>query len=204
MLTNSLQTGRRSQSTWSVAILAALLPMRHEVQITAYSVDDDAEIAPHKPHAISGVLVVYGSSVAQGIGAGRPGMGYSSILGRSLDMEVVNLGFGGAGKAEGQVVERVGQVEACCYLLDLGKSYGLQSADAYLAMLKHLRSVHTGAPLICMTPIFSSKEVGDDYRHLSQHTRAVVRESVEALAATDGSVLLVEGRNCWAWKIRMD
>ncbi|MBT4098829.1 MAG: hypothetical protein HOC05_03300 [Gemmatimonadetes bacterium] len=173
--------------------ISIYLPLRHELQISACGVDDDAEVTPSRPHAGRGTLVLYGSSVAQGIGAGRPGMGYSSILGRSLNMDVVNLGFGGAGKAEEQVVDLVSQTEACSYVLDLGKSYGLQSAEAYLAMLDKLGTVHPGVPIVCVTPIYSSREVRADYEQLSEHTRAVVRDAVETCSTQDGSVVLIEG-----------
>ena len=43
--------------------------------------------------------------------------------------------LGGAGKAEPEVVDLVARVEAGCFLLDLGKSYGRQDAAPYVEIL---------------------------------------------------------------------
>ncbi len=175
--------------------VAVYLPLRNEIQILAYGIDSDAKCEMPGSHIKKRPIVLYGSSVAQGIGVARPGMSYSSILSRSLHTDCVNLGFGGAGKAEENVVSLVSQIEACCYLLDLGKSYGMQTAEAYKTMLQNLRHAHPATPIVCITPIFSSREFfSDSYRDLSHHTRTVVRESVaDRLAQGDGLLFLVEG-----------
>ncbi len=171
------------------------LPLRHEVRITEYGVDGAAECENPTPRTRDLPLVLYGSSVAQGIGCARSGMSYVSILGRSLDVDTINLGFGGAGKAEPDVVTLVNQVDACCYLLDLGKSYGLQSAEAFTTMLSALREAHPRTPIVCATPIFSSREShSEEYAHLSRHTRDIVRESVaEHLQDGNSLISVVEG-----------
>ena len=171
------------------------LPLRCELRIDAYGMDADAECEKPGSFSREHPFVLYGSSVAQGIGSARPGMSYASILGRSMDIDHVNLGFGGAGKAESEVVDLVAQVDACCYLLDLGKSYGRQSAEAYIEMLSALRRAHPGTPIVCITPIFSSREFySEEYLDLSLHTRVVVREAVaEHRTRGDSLVFLVEG-----------
>ena len=59
-----------------------------------------------------------------------------------------------------------------------------------------LRQAHPGTPIVCITPIFSSREFYNDrYVDLSRHTRAIVRESVaERIARGDGLLFLVEGK----------
>ena len=167
------------------------LPYRHEVEITELAVDAVADLAP--PPAAAPSLVLYGSSVAQGAGASRATMAYGTILARRLGLDLVNLGFGGAGRAEPDVVDLVGLVEARCYLLDLGKSYGRQDAAPYAAMLERLHAARPSAPLVCITPIYSSREVHSaEYADLSQHTRDVVRQAVDA-THLGTQPILVEG-----------
>lgn len=60
------------------------------------------------------VLSVSVDGGAQGIGASRSGMSHAAILARRLGLDFVNLGLGGAGKAEPVVVSLVSSVEACC------------------------------------------------------------------------------------------
>ena len=142
-------------------------------------------------------VVFYGSSVCQGSGALNPGQTYPAILGRELNLDFVNLGFGGAGKAEAEVVNLVNAVPACCYVFDLGKSYGMQDATAFTAMLLTVRRSHPDIPIIAMTPITSVKEVEDpSYSERSVHTRTVMRNSVqERIKAGDERLFLVEGED---------
>ena len=175
--------------------IVVYLPLRHELQIVAIGIDGNAESGKPRPFSRRRPIVLYGSSIAQGVGAARTGMSYAAILGRSMDTDHVNLGFGGAGKAEPEVVELVARLAACCYLLDLGKSYGLQTAEAYAAMLAALRQAHPATPVVCVTAIFSSREsFSGEYADLSRHTRSVVRESVaERLAGGDNLLFMAEG-----------
>lgn len=63
-------------------------------------------------------IVVYGTSIAQGACASRPGMAWTNILGRKLDYPIVNLGFSGNGRLEQEVLDFVAEVEASIYVLD--------------------------------------------------------------------------------------
>jgi hypothetical protein len=169
------------------------LPLRHELQIEAWAIDEGAQIAPDPAHDTP--LVLYGSSVAQGIGAARPGLSYAARLGRLLDRTLVNLGFGGAGKAEPDVVDLVQQIEASCYLLDLGKSYGRQDAGPYTALIRTLREAHPPSPVLCITPIYSSRGLYEPgYDELTRHTQDVVRQAC-ATFDEDELVQIVEGES---------
>ena len=63
-------------------------------------------------------IVVYGTSIAQGACASRPGMAWTNILGRKLDYPIVNLGFSGNGRLEMEVLELVSEIDARVYVLD--------------------------------------------------------------------------------------
>jgi len=171
------------------------LPLHQTISLHAVGVDREATTGPPRQFAQQAPLVLYGSSIAQGVGAGRPGMSYQAILSRSMDLDFVNLGFGGAGKAEPEVVRLIASLDACCFLFDLGKSYGNQDAAPYESMLKGIRQVHPTTPLVCITPIYSTREAYDaSFRRLSSHTRSVVRQAVAGLReAGDGNVHLIDG-----------
>jgi len=62
--------------------------------------------------------VFYGTSITQGGCASRPGMAATAIVGRALDLPVVNLGFSGSGRMELALAELVGELEACLYVVD--------------------------------------------------------------------------------------
>jgi Arc/MetJ-type ribon-helix-helix transcriptional regulator len=171
------------------------LPSFQEVRVEAVGLEADAQVKP--PHAFVRPLpvVYYGSSIAQGGCACRPGMSYEAILGRRLDLDFANLGFSGAGKAEPAVVDLVAEIDACCYVFDLGKSFGRQPAEVYGAMLDAVRATHPAVPLVCITPIFSTRESYDAaYADLSEYVRDAVRQAVRRrMQAGDARLHLVEG-----------
>lgn len=63
-------------------------------------------------------IVCYGTSISQGGCATRPGMNYTSILGRMLpNYEVYNLGFSGSAKLEEQIAREIVSMKNVKYLI---------------------------------------------------------------------------------------
>ena len=67
---------------------------------------------PRKP------IVFYGTSITQGGCASRPGMAFTSIVGRKLDVPVINLGFSGNGKMEPALADLLAELDPSVYVLD--------------------------------------------------------------------------------------
>jgi hypothetical protein len=87
-------------------------------------------------------VVYYGTSITQGGCASRPGMAYTSIVGRRLDCQTVNLGFSGCGQAEIEMADVVAEVEAAVYVVDcLGNVMpkDIQRVEPFVRRLRHLR-----------------------------------------------------------------
>jgi GDSL-like lipase/acylhydrolase family protein/SGNH-like hydrolase/esterase family protein len=168
------------------------LPVGQELKVTAIGIDPAAMISAPPVFAQSKPIVFYGSSVAQGSGVTRPGMTYEAVLGRKLNVDFVNLGFGGAGKAEPAVVELVASIDACCYVFDLGRSYGDQDKMPYKNMLAAVRARHPHVPLVCVLPIYNPIEHHDQsWIARTQHTRKVFREAFSDLKPIDKNLHLV-------------
>jgi len=182
------------------------LPHVDEIRVTAIRVDTNTKFSPPS-HSFARDLpiVFYGSSVCQGSGATHSGQTYEAIVGRELNLDFVNLGFGGAGKAEANVVELVNSIPACCYVFDLGKSYGAQDATAFNAMIEAVRKSHPDTPIVALTPITSAKEVVDpSYSQRSLHTRRVMREPVQQwIERGDKQLYLVEGEELLGFQEHM-
>jgi len=63
-------------------------------------------------------VVVYGTSIAQGACASRPGMAWTNILSRKLDYPIVNLGFSGNGRLEPEMIDLISEIDASVFVLD--------------------------------------------------------------------------------------
>ncbi len=83
-----------------------------EISYPAESVFQFEEPVKQKP------IVIYGTSIAQGGCASRPGLGWTNILGRKIQSPVVNLAFSGNGRMEKEVFEFISDIDAELYVLD--------------------------------------------------------------------------------------
>ncbi|MEP7231955.1 MAG: SGNH/GDSL hydrolase family protein [Ginsengibacter sp.] len=93
------------------------LPLYNSVKWMEISVPKEAMFKPlalrtDKP------IVVYGTSIAQGGCASRPGLAWTNILGRKLDRPVINLAFSGNGRLEKEMIDLLTEVDAKMYVLD--------------------------------------------------------------------------------------
>lgn len=93
------------------------LPLYNSVQWMEIGVEEGSVFEP-SPLRKEKPIVVYGTSIAQGACASRPGMAWTSILGRNMDRPLINLGFSGNGRLEPELIDLLAEVEAKIYVLD--------------------------------------------------------------------------------------
>jgi lysophospholipase L1-like esterase len=95
-------------------------------------------------------IVVYGTSIAQGGCASRPGMAWSSILERKLDRPVINLGFSGNGRLEKEVIDLIAEIDAKIYVLDCLPNLGPNEELKQLIVksVKRLKEKHPSVPVL--------------------------------------------------------
>lgn len=94
-----------------------LLPTYNTIESLEIGVPADATL-DFVPRSGRKPVVVYGTSIAQGACASRPGNAWTSIVGRELDIPVVNLGFSGNGRLEPEVFELMAGIDAAAYVID--------------------------------------------------------------------------------------
>ena len=109
-------------------------------------------------------IIVYGTSIAQGACATRPGLGWTNMLGRNFSQPVINLAFSGNGRLEQPILDLINDVDAAAYLLDCIPNLALtkdRSADDLKKLIINavstLRKKHPKTPIMLMA--HSSSEV---------------------------------------------
>lgn len=106
-------------------------------------------------------IVVYGTSIAQGGCASRPGMAYPAILGRRLQRATINLGFSGNGRMEAGIATLMGEIDAAAYVLDclpnMTEALILERAGKFVEILRAARPD---------TPIVLVENVTYQYEHI--------------------------------------
>lgn len=104
---------------------------------------DASKISPRKP------IVWYGTSIAQGGCASRPGMAATAIVGRQLDVEVVNLGFSGSGKMEPAMADLLAELDPSVFVLDcIWNMTPEQVSERVEPFVNRLRQSHPQTPIL--------------------------------------------------------
>jgi len=100
-------------------------------------------------------IVIYGTSIAQGACATRPGLAWSNILGRAVPNPIINVAFSGNGRLEQPIINHINQVDAAVYILDcipnlaLTKDRTAQQLDSLLTnAVTEIRKRHPKTPII--------------------------------------------------------
>ena len=131
------------------------LPLFNGIREFSLGIDSEASVYRLPPHRGGSVkpVVFYGSAVTQGLGASRPGLSFVNIVGRMLDVPVVNLGFSGGCLMELEMSEHLAAIDASCYVLD------------GVAFVRNLRERRPDVPIVMAETIADDDEspVDGDY-----------------------------------------
>jgi len=123
------------------------LPLYNGVESLEIGLPPDARFKPLPPRAKP--LVFYGTSITQGGCASRPGMVYTSILGRRLDRPVINLGFSGNGKMEPELGALMAEIDAAAYVIDCLPNMNAEMVAERTGPLVHqLRKARPKTPIV--------------------------------------------------------
>ena len=104
---------------------------------------------PARPSGLAKPAVIYGTSITQGGCASRPGMAFTAVAGRLVDVPVVNLGFSGNGKMEMALCDLLAEIDASVYVLDclwnMNDALVKERAEPFIRALQQKRP---GTPIL--------------------------------------------------------
>lgn len=135
------------------------LPLYNGVTKVEVGVPDGSTLETAPPRTLDVKPVVfYGTSITQGGCATRPGMAYTAIIGRSLDIPIINLGFSGNGRGEHEMSDLLAELDPSVYVIDAMPNMAADTVDERIRyMLKAIHTKHPNTPVIIVEhPIFTS------------------------------------------------
>jgi lysophospholipase L1-like esterase len=168
------------------------LPLYNTVKWLEIGVPEGTEftalpVRPDKP------IVVYGTSIAQGACASRPGMAWTAILGRKMDRPMINLAFSGNGRLEKEVVELVNEIDAKIFILDClpnltirpDSDLPLTAADIrsrILSTVQSLRQKHPDTPIALAEHAgYTDDEINPQSKHYYEEVNTILRDAFAQL-----------------------
>jgi hypothetical protein len=132
------------------------LPLYNAVEWLEIGVPEDTSFK-FLPLSKKKPVVVYGTSIAQGGCASRPGMAWTSILGRKRDVPVINLGFSGNGLLDKEVIDLITEIDAEVFVLDClpnlvlnGKRSSEEVYQKIISSVNGLREKHPKTPVLLL------------------------------------------------------
>lgn len=162
---------------------AVFLPLYNGTEFLHIGVPKGAKFEGLAPRAKP--VVFYGTSITHGACASRPGMVHTAILGRWLDMPVVNLGFSGNGRMDKEVGDFLVQVDAAAYVIDcLPNMQPAQVTEKCVPLIQQLRAAKPETPII----LVEDRRFTNDWITPAKHkfhtdNHAALRAAYESLVA---------------------
>jgi lysophospholipase L1-like esterase len=161
---------------------AAYLPLYNGVESLEIGVPPGAKFEGLAPRAAKPV-VFYGTSITHGACASRPGMVHTALIGRHLDVPIVNLGFSGNGRMDASVGEFLAKMDAAAYVIDCLPNMGPDDVRKKCApLVKQLRAARPETPIILVEDRRNTNSwitPARDAFHTQNH--AALRETFDAL-----------------------
>lgn len=176
---------------------AAYLPLYNGVESMSIGIQPESQFEGLSPREKP--IVFYGTSITHGACASRPGMVHTAILGRRLDMPVVNLGFSGNGRMDRAVGDFLIQVDAAAYVIDCLPNMGpADVSQKCVPLVKQIRAAKPDTPILLVEDrrftnewITPAKKKFHDKNHaaLKQAYETLIQEGVSGLSYIPGDLL---------------
>ncbi|HLA53348.1 MAG TPA: SGNH/GDSL hydrolase family protein [Flavitalea sp.] len=146
------------------------LPLYDGIDSLSIGVNKNAIITKpqHSGLASKSPIIYYGSSIAQGGVASRPGMAFTNIIARQLDRSVINLGFSGNGTFDLSVAEAMAQTKAALYVIDCNPNTREDSVySGALRVVRLLKSKHPETPVLLVEGFHTDTEEFEQAKNAS-------------------------------------
>jgi len=174
------------------------LPLYNAVEWLEIGVPKGASFVP-LPLSKEKPIVVYGTSIVQGSAASRPGMAWTSILGRKMERPLINLGFSGNARLDSDIIGLMNEVDAKLFVLDCLPNlvYGEFPLEAIknkiLDAVTKLRQQHKATPILLIQHDgYADAEIDTTRKKLYTNVNAIQEAAFNQLkAAGVGNIYLL-------------
>lgn len=126
------------------------LPTFTGIESFSIGIKKGKTISKARPHAVGKPVVVYGTSMVNGFSSSRPGLLWTSILGRLIDAEIINQGYSGNGKMEESMLEFMAGIDAAAYcFLNCGEQFPLETMrKVFPPFIERLHKRRPSVPIV--------------------------------------------------------
>ena len=159
-------------------------PLHSVVSDFYIGLQEDAQIGAGQPYKNKKPIIT---------GASRPGLAYSNIISRKLDMDIVNLGFSGNAKAELPIMNYLASLDMCLFVYD----YDHNAPNPEYLRETHkrgfdiIRAAYPDIPIILIT----RPNAATNPSKVEERKKVVIDTYRAALDAGDKNVYYIDGES---------
>lgn len=160
------------------------LPLYDGIDSLSIGVKTGADISlPAEKYLIDKKPVVYyGTSIAQGGCASRPGMAFTNILSRKLDRSFINMGFSGNGTCEVSVGEAMTETDAALYILDCNPNTKTEVIyERAVELVKFLKQKRPDVPVLLVEGFYYENSFEDPLMSVTEKKRIELMRAYKTL-----------------------
>ena len=168
-------------------------PTYNHVNQLYIGLQEDATVAKGMPYKSVAPIMYYGSSITQGGCSARPGNAYQAIISRRMNMDFLNLGFSGNGKAEEMMIDYLAQLKMSVFVSD----YDHNAPDVehlkntHCKLYERIRAAHPDIPYIMLSRPDYLRDISD-----GNERRDVIIDTFRyARAQGDKNVYFIDGES---------
>ena len=156
-------------------------PLYNGVNSLQIGLENGAKLEAPPSFKLHGKFVIYGTSITQGGCVSRPGMAYSNILSRKLDVQFVNLGFSGNGRGEPELAHLINEITGTSFIiLDYEANANETIVNTLGPFIEILREKHPIVPILLVSKIrYASATTGSQAYESLMRLRDFQKQLVE-------------------------
>jgi hypothetical protein len=179
-------------------------PLYNDIQTMTISLEEGAKVEKGKAHRDILPILYYGSSITQGGCAGRPDTSYQGLIYKKNNIDYINLGFSGNGKAEDNMVDYLASLDCSLFVCDYDHNAPSVEylRDTHYRLYERYRKVRPNVPIL----FISKPDVQLDERG-EERLRIIKSTYLKAKRQGDNNVYFLSGKrfygkgNAWDYAI---
>ena len=159
---------------------------------------ESAKVEGGAKYAYDKPVFYYGSSITQGGCSSRPGTSYQCIISRKLNLDFVNFGFSGSGKAEDAIVDYMVTLDPLIFVCDY--DHNAPNAEylesTHLKLYEKFRAAHPETPYVMISkPDFAKPRDNTDE---IKRRGAIHKNFMKGIEKGDKNLYFIDGESFFA------
>lgn len=188
---NSLSNGIRKELGEGIHSVTIHFPLYNDVSEVYVGLKTDSHVDHGAKYRDVPPIVYYGSSITQGGCCSRPGNSYESIISANLNIDHINLGFSGSGRAEESICNYVASLNMSVFVMDY--DYNAPTPEylekTHYPFYRIVRDKHPELPIIFVTrPVFRLEDPENRIRR-----DIIYKTYTRAIEEKDKNVYFIDG-----------